>query len=141
MNSLSLEYPVLCFSQNLVRVKNSLEDLTTCSKTALRNGYFSNLEVVDSRGHIVRVHGARKLSGVGMFWGYNIFLNQRIKVELFFEAQPVQIALANVKGKVLKSFNKWHGWASRDDFEELVANVKAAKSVPEIVALVSDPKR
>ena len=60
----------------------TVDALTTCTKVALKNGYFDDLLIVDANGVGYQVKGARKLHGVGPFFGYNIFLNQRIKVEL-----------------------------------------------------------
>jgi hypothetical protein len=103
---------------------------------ALRNGWFENLSVVDSKGIKLSIAGAKKLRGVGFLWGYNIFLNQRIKVELFTKGAPTQASISDVKQLVLNSFRKWHGWASRGDFDELRDAVKNASSIPEIIALL-----
>ena len=133
-----LRFPVLCFSQNLALVTQTEEDLTTCSKVGLRNGYFDNLLLVDSSGRGVRVKGAKKLHGIGPFWGYNMFLNQTIKVELIVAGEPFKVSLEEVKERVLDSFKKWHGWEARGDFEELRERITNAKTIPEIIRLLSD---
>jgi hypothetical protein len=107
-----LRYPVLCFSQHLARVSQTADALTTCSKLALRKGgYYDNLLVVDSAGVGLRIKGAEKVRGVGPFWGYNIFLNQRVKVRPHIDGAPIQASLAKVKRYVLDSFDRWHGWS------------------------------
>jgi hypothetical protein len=128
-----LKYPVLCFSRNLIRIKLTVDALTTCSKLALRNGYFENLLVIDSAGVGLRVRGAEKLYGVGLFWGYNIFLNQRIKVRLLIEETPLKISVDEVKRHVFHSFKHRHGWSTRDDFDELRTSIEEACSIPEII--------
>lgn len=133
-----LRYPVLCFSQNLADIVRSAHELTTCSKLALRKGgYYENLLVVDSAGVGLRIKGAEKLHGVGPFWGYNIFLNRRIKVRPHIDGAPMQVSLTEVKRYVLDSFQRWHGWSTRGDFEELKASVEAATSIPEIIERLS----
>ncbi len=129
----AIKFPILCFSQGLVRVKNNPENLTTCTRVALHNGYFSKLWFVDSTQRKFSVKGAKKLHGVGPFWGYNIFFNQRIKVELVFEGEPHHVSLDEVKEAVFKSFRTWHGWSSADDFDELQSKVKNANSLREII--------
>lgn len=133
-----LRYPVLGFSQHLVRVSQTADALTTCSKLALRKGgYYEDLLVVDSAGVGLRIKGAEKIHGVGLFWGYNIFLNQRIKVRPHIEGPPMQVSLTEVKRHVLGSFDRWHGWSTRGDFAELKSSVEAATSIPEIIDRIS----
>lgn len=121
---------------NLVEVVTTLDSLTTCSTGALRNGYFENMSIIDSKGLMINIIGAKKLHGVGLLWGYRIFRYQRIKVELFSKNGPAQTSIADVKQRVLNSFRKWHGWASRGDFNELRDAVKNASSIPEIITLL-----
>jgi hypothetical protein len=140
MNLDNLAYPVLCFSQGLARVKRSADALATCTKPALRKGgWYEDLLVVDSTGMALRVTGATKLHGVGPFWGYNIFLNQRIKVRPHVEGPPLQLSLEDVRRRVLDSFRRWHGWSSRGDFQDLVASVETARSIPQIIERLSEP--
>jgi hypothetical protein len=133
-----LNFPVICFSQNVIRMEKSSDSLTTCSKTALRNGYFENLLIIDSKGVALRITGAKKLHGVGLFSGYNLFLNQRIKVELVSNGEAVQISTPELKQKVLNSFRNRHGWSSRGDFESLRNSIVNASSITEIITMVGE---
>lgn len=133
----AIKFPVLRFSQNLVGVQRAEDELTTCTKVALKKGFFNEMLVLEESGKAYKVKGAKKLHGVGPFWGYNIFLNQMIKVELLFEGNPFQITVDEVKKRVLLSFKRRHGWSTRGDFEELRERVKNAKSILEIIRLLS----
>jgi hypothetical protein len=132
-----LTFPLLCVRGELIRVRTSLDALTTTTKAGLKNGYFRGLVLVDSRGQAVPIKDAHKLRGVGLFWGYNVFLNQRIKVELELSGEPFTVSLNEVKEMVRKSFQRWHGWSTRDDFEELKAAVESARSISEIIERLS----
>ena len=134
----AIKFPVLCFSQGIVFVKQDLESLSICTKAALRYGYFKNLWLVDLNHHRFNIRSAKKLHGVGRFWGYNLFLNQKIRVELAFKNEQ-SVSLDEIKGAVFKSFRNWHGWASADNFEELKSTVKAATSVHELINALEDP--
>jgi hypothetical protein len=133
-----LKFPVVCFSQHLARVMETANVLTTCSKTALRRGgFFEDLRVVDSNGTALKIKGARKLHGVGLFWGYNFFLNQRIKVSLLVDGPPGRMSLLEVKERVFDSFERRGGWSSRGDFEELKQNVKSATTISDLITLLA----
>ena len=133
-----LNFPVICFSMNLVRVKTTLDSLTMYVPKGLfaETATLKTLSIVDSKGVRLNISGAKKLRGVGFLWGYNIFLNQRIKVELLTKEAPAQASITEVKELVLNSFRRWHGWATRGDFDELRDAIKNASSIPEIIALL-----
>lgn len=136
-----IKYPVLCFSDPYLYVQCSPEEATTCTKSALNGGFFGNVLLVDSRGLGYKIKGARKLHGVGVLWGYNIFLNQRIRVELVQDGEPFEVSVDDVRQRVMKSFKRRHGWTTRDDFEELQQNVENARSIAEIIQLLRPEER
>ncbi|MFH1932549.1 MAG: hypothetical protein ABIN18_13305 [Pseudomonadota bacterium] len=104
----------------------------------MHSDFFENLLLVDSDGNALKVHGAKKICGVGRCWGYNIFLNQRIRAELIFEGEFFPISVDEVRKYVLMSFKRWHGWATRGDFKELVRSIHKAQSIREIIELLKD---
>lgn len=130
-----LHYPVLRFSKGMVFPARTSDELEQCTTTALRNGFFSGLLLVDSDGQAVTVTGARKLHGVGPFFGFNIFLNQRIRVAL--EASgSAQLGVNEVRRMVLSAIHGKQGWDSMDDVSQLVARVERAQSIAEIATEV-----
>jgi hypothetical protein len=132
----ALAFPVLCFNDALVIVMGTREELTTATKAGLASGWFDDLRIVGSNDVAVTIKTARKLRGVGPFGGYNIFLNQRIQVELEPAGTPEPIDVSEVRERTLRSLEQWHGWQSRGDYEELRAGVEQARSVGEIIQLV-----
>lgn len=131
---MSLTFPAICFHQEYALLLRCWEDLTVTTSRALRHGKLENLLLVDSTGTAVKVRGARELEGVGAFGGYNIFLNRKVKVELLFEGEPFQMSVAELKARLLRSFDEWEGWASADNFEETREAVESAASVGEVFA-------
>jgi hypothetical protein len=105
-----------------------------------KGGWYDDLLVVDHTGLALRVKGAEKLHGVGLFRGYNIFLNQRIKMKLHVAGPRIQVSLEEVKDKIFESFRISHGWATRADYQELKANVRNASSIAEIIERLSPCK-
>lgn len=79
-----LKFPIISFNGNDIYIARHSDEITICSKVALKNGFYRNLRIVDSEGYEVKVIDAYKIGTVGLFYGYNIFLNQKLKVELIF---------------------------------------------------------
>lgn len=132
------QYPVLAFSQGLVDSESSEEALTTCSSIALKHGYYRGMIIIDSAGRCFFVENATKLHGVGPFRGYNIFLNQTIRVALVFdEHRTEQMKTADVRAKVLDRMGPNSDWATRGDYEELTMRVRDAMTVREMIDLLA----
>lgn len=133
-----LSFPVLSFSGPCLYVDSDFEKLTTCMKGALKDGYFEGLVIVDSRGLSLRVKNARKLRCVGPFRGYNIFLNQRIQVDLELDGEPFESTVDELRKRVLHSFSTRSAWKSRDDFHELKLRIKSSQTVEAIINVLTN---
>ena len=133
-----IAFPALRASRDgtLDVVDNEVQ-LTTCSKLALRKGYFDGLAIYDSAGMKHQVEKATKLHGVGPFWGYDIFLDQRIMVRLLFRDGCKRVSTNDVRQVALRFLRKWG--PSRGDYEELCRSVQEAGSISEILRLLADP--
>jgi hypothetical protein len=129
-------FPILSLTKRAALVSRNADELPTCGKGGLRNGWFNSLLLVDSNGQGWVVNGARKLHGVGPFWGYNIFLNQRIKVDLLISDGPFRASVEDVRNRVLKSLRNWHGGATDGGVEELKQAVEGAASISEIISFL-----
>jgi hypothetical protein len=135
----SFKYPVLTFAATLTVPVISADRLTQCTKHALNNRHFAGLVIVDSAGKAVRVRNARKLHGVGPFGGYDIFLDQKIRVELELDGAPFQMNLDEVKSRLMADFNSDGGyWDSCDDFDDLVSFVRDANAIDEITKFMTE---
>src|SRR5262245_12476310 len=132
-----LDFPVLLLHPKYGMVVKDWDSLTTSTAAALKNKVFEDLLIVDSSGKAFRVNGAKKLHGIGALGGFNIFLNQKIRVEPIFEGAPSQISVEALKERVFKSFEEWEGWSSASNFEEMSEKVRAANSIKEIIDALS----
>ncbi len=134
----SLRYPVICFSQNIVRVKRTENELSTCNRLALKNGWYRGMLIVDSSGTALRVKDARTLRGIGFFWGYGLLRSRRVIAELAVADPPSTKSVGDLKEVVLESFRKHHGWSSRGDFAELKLRIRKATTISEIIEILKD---
>lgn len=132
-----LRYPVLEFSKGMVFAARSVEELEQCTKPALRNGFFNDLLLIDSDGKALKITGARKLRGVGPFFGFNIFLNQKILVTLIASGLESIVSVEEVRRLVISAIRGKQEWDSTEDSDELVAVVSRAQSISEITAAVT----
>jgi len=137
MTANELTFPVVCFHRHLLRIRNDWDALVTTTTAGVKNGMFDKLLVVDSNGKAIRVKSARKLHGVGLFWGFTPMGGRRIRVELFYDGNSFPMTVDEVRNLVLGSFKNRHGWQTRDDFDELKTAVEKASTVAEIIRLVT----
>jgi hypothetical protein len=133
-----LDYPVLRFVRGMVFPARNVDEITQCSKTALRKGFFRQQLIVDSAGRALKVEGARKLCGIGRFWGYNVFLNQRIKVELVLQESVQHMDPNELRQHVLHALRGRQAWDASADFIEVGAAVGRAHSISEIAKVVTE---
>jgi hypothetical protein len=133
----SLQFPCLCIHKGTMFTVASADSVATTTAAALRGGLFERLNIIDSAGKEFLVKSARKLHGVGRFWGFNIFLTQRIRVALEIESTGRTYTADEVRQIVTRDFRSWHGWASREDFDQLKESVLRATSSAEILHLVT----
>jgi hypothetical protein len=114
------------------------DEVTHCSKGALKSDFFTGQLLVDSLGAVLKITGAKKLRGVGPFWGYNIFLNQRIEVQLISDSPPGRLDLDSIRERVLIAFCSKQGWNASADLRELAESITRAQSIKEITNAVTD---
>ncbi len=134
-----LAFPVLAFTKYGLLIKRSAEELGTEFKAALDDGIFVDLLMVDASGKTFLIVGSKSLRGAGPLWGYSLLYGRRLRVELALELAERQWTLEEVRSRVLKDFRDWHGWESRDDFDELQAAVSGAESIGELAKVLASP--
>lgn len=134
MNAVALDFPVICFFRDhTVETRDDWDSVATGNKYALKKRAWDGMLIVDCNGQAVRVKTATKLHGVGKFWGYNIFLNQRIRVELTLDGEPFRVSLEDVKKLLFRSFTALPSiWQANLDYEEFTENIKNARAISEI---------
>ncbi len=127
----SFKFPLIAFSSSVVHVARNARDLLICSKKALKDGFYKDLKIVDSCSMIYYIENASKLKPHGFFYGYNIFLNQKIEVELIIKFYEY-IGLSDFKELVLLKL--------RENFVEIGGNynhiANAIKSCTSIKAVI-----
>ena len=129
-----LNFPVIYFNKYTFYVEPDANKLTVTTKAGIKNKLYENLTIIDSSGKLYKVKSARKLHGVGPLWGYNIFLNQKIKVELDFSPTVKEASIEELKKMVFKNFEKdRHFWESRDDLSELKEMVSSTESMSSLI--------
>jgi hypothetical protein len=135
---LGMTYPALFVRRRTIQVVRTDDELIITSAYALKRGHYSDSLLVDDTGRSRRIARAEKVGGVGWLWGWNVFLNQRIRVRLVPADGDHSVTLEEVKALVRKNLRDWGGWATRGDFEELKAKVEKAGTVAVLIQLMDD---
>ena len=135
----SLSFPVLCIYKKTIFTVGNEDSLTSTTSAALRGGLFKDLRIIDSQGKEVIVSSATKLHGIGSFFGFNIFLNQRIRVNLDAKLTGKTLTTEDVRQLILRDFREWGGWESRGDLEQVKEAVENASSVKKILQAIVSP--
>ena len=133
----NLKFPVICFERNIMFLRNSWKDLTETTTAGLKNGLYKNRLIIDSKGMGVETKGASKLYGIGLFRGWNMFLNQRIRVDLQFRGKPFSVNVDEVRLKIFNLIKRCN-WKPVKDFKGLEKKISNAKSMGEIIQLLKN---
>ncbi|HYG37621.1 MAG TPA: hypothetical protein VD908_03335 [Cytophagales bacterium] len=126
-------FPIITFDKYAFSIVEDKDKLTTTTSAGVKNGLFDNLLIVDKTGKTFKVKDVKKLHPIGPFWGYNIFLNQKIKVELQLKPIEPELSLTDIKERILKIFKKdKYFWESGGNLNELIGLVENAKTIEEL---------
>lgn len=138
MDAKSIEFPVLCLDDDYVALYESEDVLTRGTALALKRNAWTGMRLIDTRGHIHVVVGAKKLRGIGLFRGYNIFFNQDIRVTLDYDLDVDYISFDDVKVEVLRMVKKDQFLQSRGDYDELLSDLGKTTTFDELFYCLGD---
>jgi hypothetical protein len=100
-----VKFPVIALKSSVIYFGREKDDIVTCTKTALNKGFYKGLKIIDSDGVLFTIKDAKKVETVGPLWGYNIFLNQKLRVELNLAAMYEKVSLEDFKIQILRIIN------------------------------------
>ena len=138
MDAKSIEFPLLCLDDDYVALYESEDILTRGTALALKRNAWTGMRLIDTQGRIHVITGAKKLRGVGLFRGYNIFFNQDIYVTLDYDLNVDHVSFDDVKTEVFRMAKKDHYLQSRGDYEELLSDLGKAKTFDELFYCLGD---
>ncbi|GGG59620.1 hypothetical protein [Hymenobacter glacieicola] len=124
-------FPVALFTnQSRPYIYKSEEDLTTANAKALKNNFFNDSFIVDSSNYKFLITSVEKIHGIGLFGGYNIFLNQKVRIKLNLIRDLKELSLNNFLSEVIKRKKHYHGNIS---YEEIVSNISSCGSIKDLI--------
>lgn len=135
MNRLS--FPVLAIKNQVVHVYHDDDALSQCSRTALSNGWFKNLILIDAELRRFTVRHATKVGTVGALWGFDVFLNQRLRVSLQLVGLEEKLSLEQVKGMLQRAIDADPGhWESGGELNRIREQVDRADGYLELIDIL-----
>jgi len=134
-----VKFPVVALARSsAITVYESKELLTKCFNRALANGYFENLFIIDSNCLGIEVMNAEKIGTVGGLWGYDIFLDQTIRVKLLLNNTVEQLSLDEVKNKILSTINENRSfWSSGESVAIIQSKITSARNMLDLINILS----
>ena len=138
MKKNNFEYPIVVFAADTLYTARDEKDILICTKTALKRGFYREMIIIDSKGFQYNIKDAKKTKGYGTFFGYNIFLNQRIEIELIFDNKEfIKINLEQLKEKVVNNFQKAGLWDSGDNLRDVIKKIREMCSIKDLIVYLS----
>ena len=129
-----INFPVITFDRFAFNIVHDSDQLTRTTSAGLANALFKDLQIVDSSGNLYLVKSAAKVKGIGPFWGYNIFLNQNIRIKLVLSTETQELTLPDVKNKVITATNKERNfWSSGGNINQLRKLVVDSPSIADLI--------
>jgi len=135
-----VRFPVITFSNNRqMYFGRKRDDIEICSKIALKNGFYEGMRIIDADGIEYKIKDAAKVRTVGPLWGYNIFLNQKLRVKLYLGKAGDVVSLDSLKMQILKIMKSdMDFWDSDGMIEKKINFINNASSYFEIIKSLSD---
>ena len=138
INDLAFPLLYLNYAQGVIEVAKQPTDLTRCTSSALKDGWFKDLYYIDSRERYVRVIDAHKVGSDGAFWGFNLMYGRTIWVELVLQELP-KISLEKTKEEILTVIDSAPElWEAMEDIDEFKLRIRNAQSVSELITLFEE---
>lgn len=131
-------FPVLYVKGDRAGVIQKEETLTLCTAKALKDGWYKDLLIIDSRGRAYRVANVKKLHGVGLFGGYNLFFNRRLRVGLDLIQEPRPYTLNEIKEMIVNAVLRDDECPAYPHRRELLREVRSARSIREALLCLGE---
>ena len=140
MNSKELNFPVLTFRRSdVMEFIMDNEHLVGCNALGLKKGCHTNLNIVDSGGNYYLVKSAIKIGNRGCFWGYNIFFNRKIRVQLNFDNVVKKISLNELKEMIMDNFEENRSfYESGIDYFQFQERVSNSESISALINKIGE---
>jgi hypothetical protein len=134
----NFRFPVIAVKGAIVHLYETPAALTTCTRAALKSGWFHDLLLVDVSGTGRRVRRAERIGTVGPFWGFDIFLSQRLRVALQFDGEPFLVSLPDLKRHLLNALEaRPEHWDRGQSLPVWRARITEATSRNELLQLLA----
>ena len=91
INDVAFPLLYLNYAQGVIEVAKQPTDLTRCTSSALKNGWFKDLYYIDSRERYIKVIDAHKVGNDGAFWGFNLMYGRKSGLSWLFKSYQISL--------------------------------------------------
>lgn len=129
-------FPVLCIAKNgFLTAAADRHALETCGRSALDNGYYEGLLLIDPTGRSWEVRSAEKVASVGAMGGWRLFHSRRIRVRLQMR-EGRRFDLPTLQDRVSEAIDRLPAqWEAVEDTAETKARVRHTATISDLIHL------
>ena len=136
MTTSDFKYPVASVDKyGNVYISIDENTLTTINNASLKAHNWTDSYIVDCDGIAAKIEDMRFISGIGSFWGYSIFFDRLIRVEIIL-GEEFSMSLDEIKKPILRYI---HGGMSSVVSPSAVLQdmrtIKATKTIDDLFRL------
>jgi len=136
MAEMPTAFPVLCISRiGYLNIFRTPDDLERCIDFALKEGFYSDLLLIEITGKSWKVQSAKKIGNVGPFGGYTLSRGRQIRVKLDVTLGH-QFDLTQLQERICGAIDQMpHQWDGIEDTEVTKERVRRAAAIPSLIEL------
>lgn len=136
MTKYPFNFPIITLDKTTFDYCQNVDVLTKTTNYVLKGGYFNNLLLIDCTGKSWIIKEATKLNSIGLFWGYNVFLEQNIRVKFKYKENKKIYNLLDVKKLILDKIYRDRYFGNQGEFDEIVSTVNQSESILNLFELL-----
>lgn len=130
-----ITFPVAMINtEKILEFSRDERDLTSCSKIALKNGFYKNLVIIDSNG--IKYISVDAFSSDSKLWN---LLKETVHIKIVFADYVEQLDIADIRKLILTAMqNNRDFWEAGGNYSELEAIVSTGKTAKAIIKTLTD---
>jgi hypothetical protein len=142
-------FPVVIIYDSDIVVYELKDDLMVCRMSDLKaadQGRYAPGTIIDFNSIAWQMIGAEKAHAIGRFFGFNVFLDQRIRVRLKFAEGPKAANIEWIRTEIVKRLQRKDAFTlvlkigvttiELDEARTLIPKVELASSAAEIISVL-----
>ena len=134
-----MKYPVVCLKEddNMIYGFKDEDSLTIASKKLVDRGVFTNVNIVDSNGEILKIKKVKELGWGTSFFGYSFKRNGRY-IKIDFETELLKIiSLEEFKKDIVNRLVKSKYFNEAFSIPDVIKFIQNSSTIKDVISFFS----